>query len=399
MELLIKAGVLWSVSAPPLPGGWVAVDGGLIAAVGMPGDEPDCRETVDLSGHVVLPGFVNAHSHLQFSAARGKMAVRSPFTEWVREAISFSARFSERDMAQAAIGGAKEMMASGITAVGDVTSSPEVARAVAHSGLCAVMFAEAIAPHGRDAARAFENLLSLLGAIGSVGAMPGVSPHGPHTVSPGLFKRITQLAGERRLPVMCHVAESPEEVEFIRDGRGEFARLLAERGLLEEGFAGYGESPAGYLHKSGLLKKMLAVHLNGTAREEAGLLAEDGAVPVFCPGSSRWFGRDEVMPFGLFLERGLRPCIGTDSLASNGSLSMLDELRTARDYFPEVPAERLIECATFNGARALGLAAGALAPGLRADVSAFALEGKTPAEAVLAAERASFVMAGGRKIV
>jgi cytosine/adenosine deaminase-related metal-dependent hydrolase len=110
----------------------------------------------------------------------------------------------------------------------------------------------------------------------------------------------------------------------------------------------------------------------------------------------KWFKREKVMPLDKMLAEGLRPALGTDSLASNNSLSMLDELRTAKEYFPAIPREKFIEMATVNGAKALSLNCGAVEPGMDADLIAFRGGGGDAVDTVFKADRADIVLLSGR---
>jgi cytosine/adenosine deaminase-related metal-dependent hydrolase len=150
------------------------------------------------------------------------------------------------------------------------------------------------------------------------------------------------------------------------------------------------------LGDAGILKNALAVHLNTADESDMGVLVANRTAPVFCPGSSSWFGRQKVMPLDAMFEAGMRPAIGTDSLASNHSLSMLEELRLAVGYFPSIKRGMLMEAATLNGARALGLNCGSIEKGRRADIISFNGEdfgGRL--DSVFGAKRPEFVMING----
>ncbi len=368
--------------------------GGRIVRFGG-GAPPRADGIIDLAGYLVMPGFVNTHSHLQFTAARGKMP-NHDFIEWVRAAIAYSSKISVNEMLRGVEEGVEELLASGTTAVGDIASHPTVAEKVARSSLRAVVFAEALAPNETGGEQAWRHCLDFLEVARNAGGRVGLAPHGPHTVAPQLFAAFFRYARERDIPITSHVAESPEENRFIGTGEGPFLDLLQNRGTLANGFNGYGKSPVMLIRQQGALRHLIAAHLNEVDEEDVAALVAEKAIPVFCPGSSRWFGRKKVMPLDRFFEAGLAPCLGTDSAASNGSLSMLDELRAARGYFDSIPLERLVEAATMNGARALGLECGALEPGRWADIAAFPVRNGLPLDAVFTAKEAAFVMVGGK---
>ncbi len=396
MDTLIRAGMLYPVTSPPIENGWLLLHGGRIARIGG-GVPPFADEVIDLSGHLVMPGLVNAHCHLQFTAARGTMPRRS-FMEWVQAAIGYSLQIPVDEMLRGVDAGIDELIASGTTAVGDIAGHPAVAGKVARSSMRAVVFVETIAPRGADEEPAWHRCLGLVELVKNAGGQAGLAPHGPHTVSPKYFSTLSRYAREQGIPITCHVAESPEESLFIDQGKGPFRTLLQNRGSLSEGFNGYGKSPVTLIREQRALEHLVAAHLNEVDEDDIGALIATKAIPVFCPGSSRWFGREKVMPLDRFIEAGLAPCLGTDSAASNDSLSMLDELRAAREYYPKIPLERLTEAATINGARALGLECGELETGRWADIAAFPAQDGSPLDTLFAAQKASFVMVGGNVI-
>lgn len=393
MDTLVRAGILYPVTSPPVENGWLLLRDGRITGIGG-GAPPHADKVIDLTGHLVMPGFVNAHCHLQFTAARGSMP-QGGFMEWVQAAIAYSSKIAVDEMLRGVEQGVAELLSSGTTAVGDIGGHPAVAGKVARSSLRAVLLVETIAPGVKDEEAAWRNCLGLLDLVKNAGGQVGLAPHGPHTVSPRYFSNLSRYARDQNIPITSHVAESPEEALFINKGEGPFRALLRQRGALAEGFNGYGKSPVMVIKEQGALKRLIAAHLNEVDEVDIAALIAAKTIPVFCPGSSRWFGRKKVMPFDRFIEAGLAPCLGTDSAASNDSLSMLEELRAARGYFPTIPAERWVESATINGARALGLECGALETGRWADIVSFPARGGSPLDALFAAKEASFVMVGG----
>ncbi|MBI5637453.1 MAG: amidohydrolase family protein [Nitrospinae bacterium] len=393
MDTLVRAGLLYPVTAPPVESGWLLLRGGRIVRMGG-GAPPGADEVMDFPGCLVMPGLVNAHCHLQFTAARGTMP-RGDFMEWVAAVIAYSEKTSAGEIIRGVEEGMKELLAGGTTAVGDIFSDIAAATAVMRGPLRAALFAEAVAPQPARAAQAHDAAVKLAQSVAESGGRAGLSPHGPHTAAPALFSSLARHAGERGMPLMSHVAETPEERRFIEKGEGPFRALLRKRESLIDDFHGYGKSPVMLIREQGALRRLLAAHLNEVDEEDIAALAAAKAIPVFCPGSSRWFGRKKIMPLDRFIEAGLAPCLGTDSAASNNSLSMLDELRAAREYFPAVPPERLVEAATINGARALGLECGALEAGRWADIAVFPARGGLMLDALFTAGKASFVMVGG----
>ncbi len=402
MYMLIRAGLVYPVVSPPIHNGCVAIKNGVVDAVGAEAEFDGIRfdKVLDLSGHIVMPGFVNAHSHLQLSAARGRIVCDSNFCGWIRQVIEFNSSVMDEERERGMRQGIAEMLSTGTTSVGDIVSDAKYAAPLAASKLRGVVFVEAIAPLEKDAEQAADNVWRQVMALREMGIMAGVSPHAPHTVSRPLFRLLEGIAEKYSLPVTTHVAESAAEDEYLRNGGGDMGALFAERGAAPDRFAGYGVSAVQLLEGYGVLGRMLAVHLNSVNVEDMGRLSAANSVPVFCPGSSRWFGRELVMPLEAMFARRMCPALGTDSLASNTSLSMLDELRAAALYFPRLDRACLLEAATINGAIALGLECGGIANGKQADLISFAWDGKSdPLDFIFRAQAPDFVMIGGEQVL
>ena len=358
---------------------------------------------LDLSDHLLLPGFVNAHCHLSLSALRGRLHPEPRFTDWVRQLLAADGAISRKDRVRALQEGAREMLTSGVTSLGDYVPDPGLLSEYAALPLRQVAFLETL---GFQAERAPEILERLRLALESH-ADPdgrfrlGLGPHAPYSVSPELFRGLARLASCFEVPISCHVAEFPEEVRFLKEGGGELEEFLKERGVLDAAWQAPGRSPPAYLDQLGVLENLAAVHLN-FADGDLDLLKTRGVSAVFCPGSTRWFGRTRFLPARRLLDRGVAVALGTDSLASNESLNYLRELRLADAMLPEVSRAEILDCATRGGAQALGLETGAIAPGRPADLVGFRVAG-IPAswEDVPFAperERADFVMVEGKSV-
>ncbi|MBI3794122.1 MAG: amidohydrolase family protein [Nitrospinae bacterium] len=401
MKTLIKAGLVYPVVSAPMPNRGIAIEDGKITAVGQISEfnESDFNNFIDLSEQVVLPGFVNAHCHLQFSALRGKILPGPPFVDWIRKIISLHYSQSEEEIMQGFRAGTREMIETGTTAVGDISNDVKYALALADSPLTGVAFAEFIEPVEEKAEESAKKARDTIAAYKKSRRATGVSPHAPYTVSGELFKKLKAFALEDSMPFTVHLAESPEEDEYIRNGNGALADLLVKRGY-PGAIGARNVSPVQLLENYGVLDGALAVHLNQIDSDDREILIKRRVVPVFCPGSSAWFGRKKVMPLKDLFDLGLNPALGTDSLASNSSLSMLDELRAAEKFFPNISRKDLLECATINGAKALGLNCGGIEKGKNADIIAVGWSSlSNPVDAVFSTNRVNFVMIGGVEVL
>ncbi|GMT42962.1 MAG: metal-dependent hydrolase [bacterium] len=400
MKTLIKAGLVYPVLDKPLHGGCVSVSDGVIKAVGGADDfdESLFDEVIDLASHLLLPGFVNAHSHLRLSGAKNAINYHGSFTDWIRQVVEFNSRVDQEQRLSSIEHGIAMMMESGITAVADLVWDQNEALKVARSPVRSVVFIEVISPHAKDAGNSVDEIKGLAEYLAAKGVSVGLAPHAPYSVSGAAFELLNEIARKNSWGLMTHVAETPEENEYLINGTGDLKKLLIERGFIHgESRSGTGKTPVALVDGYDPPPNFMAVHLNCLNDADVNLLAKKGAAPLFCPASSRWFGRKNVMPLEALMRAGLRPAIGTDSLASNSALSMLDELRCAAEYFPRISRARLIEMATVNGADHLRLNCGAIQTGKWADLIAFRRdEGTDPVDCVFNARKTDFLMIAGK---
>jgi cytosine/adenosine deaminase-related metal-dependent hydrolase len=264
-----------------------------------------------------------------------------------------------------------EARARGTVACGDIGNTVIAADVLADAGMPAVLFHELIGfGPGDGRARAREGAMRVMQAVRPP-VMPGLAPHAPYSVSPDLFRAVADEAAAHRIPSSVHLAESPEEVEFLMTGRGEIADTLQQLGAWNDAWSPPGVDPAAYLDRLGVLRPgLLVVHATQLAPPALTRLAERGCVIVSCPRSNRWVGAGDP-PLDDFYASGAPVTFGTDSLASAPDLDMFAELAAAR-ALSSVPPGKLLESATLTAARALGFGdeLGSITPGKRADLLA-----------------------------
>lgn len=307
----------------------------------------------------VLPGLVNSHAHLQLPAlARAERR----FLPWVRQVLAARQGQTVAAMTAQAEAHLRELLASGVTAVGEIDSTgctPAALRAVPVAGRC---YRELTGYHLAGAAARAHARASWPQQPESM--LPGLSPHAPYSVSADLFR----AAAARARYLAIHCAELPEEQRFLRTGDGPFAALLATLGRLPEGHRPPGVGAVRHLERLGLLRPTTQlVHCQELERGDAARIARAGAAVVVCPGTIRYFGRTPPDVPGL-LRRGVPVALGTDSRASNEAMSLRRELRLAAEMWPTLTPAALLRVATTHGGRALGGPFGALARGRRADL-------------------------------
>ena len=367
------------IAAPPIRDGWVAVDDGRVVGVGA-GSPPAGSERIDVGSVAVMPGLVNAHTHLELSYLRDRVPRASDFISWVRPVIALQRGRSDPSSPEvvAAIGAAiDESVRSGTAVVGDISNTLTTFAPLAESPLAAVVFHELIRFNTDDpdgiVAQA-QRTIDALPATRTVRA--SLAAHAPYSVAPLVLRAIRAASdADPRMRCSVHLSESAEEVEFIRHGGGPWRALLEELGAWNRSWVPPGGSPVEYLEACGFLgDRVLAVH--GVQMSPADLehLAARGVTLVTCPRSNTYTGAG-TPPVEDFYASGVRVAIGTDSLASTPDLNMFAELTAVRALASSVPAARLLDSATRQGARALGFEDefGTIEPGRSARLIAVAI--------------------------
>lgn len=356
------------VSRPAIRNGRVAVEDERIVWVGAPGEPGEPPGTPeDLGPGVILPGLVNAHCHLELSYLQGRIPLPLSFVPWVRELIAARESETPNVLRAGAERGVRQLLEAGTVAVGDVSNGLAHLDLLVESGLRSVVFYELI---GWDPARAqailgkaSERLAALPDGLVEKGVAVRLAAHAPHSVSAALFRELRAGGG----PACVHLAESAAEVRFLQQGDGEWPSLLDGRGLGHVSFEPPGVSPVQYLESLGVLQPgVLAVHCVQTDAADHALLARRGVFVAVCPRSNANLELGPA-PVPALLAAGVRLCLGSDSLGSAGTLSVLDDARALRLSFPDLPAHALVRMATLGGAEALGLDdLGSIEPGKRA---------------------------------
>jgi aminodeoxyfutalosine deaminase len=384
---LIRYHARWllPISGPPIPDGWVVVDRDRIVAVGPRGNRAanDGLREVDLGDVAILPGLVNAHTHLELSYLRDEVGPASAFVTWIRGVMA--ARRSRPDprapeILDAIDRGLAEAAGAGTAVVGDISNTLVTYEPLVRSALSGVVFYELIrfnAPDPRAFVAAAAAEIEALAPSASVRA--SLAAHAPYSVAPLVLRAIREAVDRDAFtPCSIHLSESAEEVEFVLSGAGPWRALLEEVGAWDPKWQPPGVSPVQFLDEAGFLgANILAVHGVQMSIDDLGRLKARGSTLVTCPRSNGHTGAG-APPIQDFYDAGVRVAVGTDSLASAPDLNVFAELATMRALAPEVPASALLASATLEGARALGFDAdyGSIEPGKRARLIAVALTGE-----------------------
>jgi cytosine/adenosine deaminase-related metal-dependent hydrolase len=344
---------------------------------------------------VVLPGLVNAHSHIELSALRGQVPGGRGFVPWVERLIGARSELRAEQEAEAISAAIDELDAAATVAVGEVTNSLVAVRALARRGLVGCVFHEVFGverePLERRVAALARQMEEEVGDWPSPDLVYTPTPHTLYTTHPDVVRRLLREARDRGGRASVHLAEHAAERRFLEHGDGPVAdwyesRLKLRRDRLEWP----GRSPIAFADEVGALAPfVIGVHLTDARPEELELVARRGCHVVLCPRSNLHI-ETRLPPLLSMRAAGLQPALGTDSLASNASLDVLGEARALADRFPTVPAEELLRMATWAGAQALGRSdVGRIARGSRPGLWAIDGEvGSNPAGFVLRQVRA-----------
>jgi 5-methylthioadenosine/S-adenosylhomocysteine deaminase len=372
---------LLPISSEPIQKAAIAIENDRIIDVGKLDDIVARYMNVpieDFGEAVLMPGFVNTHSHLELTALRGFLDnVEHDFSAWLlRVARSRDQMMSPEDLFTSALGGAIEAVAAGITCVADIgkhaIASTKALRTIGLRGISYQENAFAL-----DKTVAQERFVELKDKINQLRQFEssllkiGITPHAPYTVSPKLFELITEFALEKNLPVTIHAAESQAEVELMEKGNGPILDVITNFGLK---WHAPKTSSIKYLHSLRVLQtKPLLAHCVYVDEEDLDIIAETDTRIAHCPKSNAKFAHG-IAPAACFLEKNIKFGLGSDSVSSNNTLDLIEEARfaalMARTKSEQIiPAEKILRLATLGGAFALGLEnkIGTLETGKQAD--------------------------------
>jgi aminodeoxyfutalosine deaminase len=375
---IYAASWLINPNTPPIAGGALLVSDARVAAVGTLSELAGAHSApvVEFPGSAIIPGFVNAHTHLElthFPSWKLRTHVEfNPrrFVDWIIQLVKIRRGLKDEDILASLREGVRMCLESGTTAVGEIVTNPALAPCYHSSPLAGRLFFELLG-HDPDRFRGMRDraLAACEEQTGRLAA--GLSPHSPYTIGEESLALIREAASSRALPLAIHISESREEADFVFDTSGPLAEQFYP-------FVGWQEylmpprhcSSTELLDRSGLLSPTtLAIHCVHVTLSDAETLRERGVSVVLCPRSNERLDVGKA-PLHIFKKLGIPLALGTDSLASNDSLSMWEEMRFALDLFRHdlSPAE-VFRMVTSGGAAALGIAAssGSLEPGKWAD--------------------------------
>jgi cytosine/adenosine deaminase-related metal-dependent hydrolase len=352
------------ITQPPIENGTVVESGGVITYVGPRDAAPggDEGDETELGDAILLPGLVNAHTHLELTVMRGFLE-DCRFTVWIDKLRqSRSDALSDDMLLDSARFGIIEGLEAGVTTYADTCSSGVVMRAMREQGVRGIMYQEVFAPDPAQtgtAMRELEDRIVKLEEEQTDVVKLGISPHAPYTVSDPLYDAAVRFANRRELPLAMHIAESEAEQKMVVEGSGTFADNLRKRGIAS---GRRGRSPIALLEARGALEGgPLLIHCVRADDADIETIARHRCSVAHCPASNAKFGHG-IAPILSFIDAGIRVGIGSDSVASNNRMDILDEARLAvlihraatrrHDAFG---ADEALKLATLGGAQALGI--------------------------------------------
>ena len=350
----ISADIIHTNAGPPLQNHCVVIDeNGLVRDV-LPATEIEADR--HLAGSLI-PGFVNAHCHLELSHTDGLVPAGKGFVEFALEL--FEKREADIETVQLAAAAADEAMhRNGIQAIGDISNGTTVIDVKRNSKIRYHTFAEALGFREADAEKAFSKAESVYNAHRKAGLSVSIAPHAPYSMSRGLMSRLARWYEKHDSIAAMHYFESVAEIEFCIYGTGEINRIIEFLGYPTHEAMPYGEAgPRGALNYLTDANRLILVHntfANDTDIGIAHALFGDQLWLCTCPNANM-FIEDDLPEYDLWREHTQQICIGTDSLASNRSLSIWDEMQTIHRHHPEIPFEEMLTWATINGAKAIGM--------------------------------------------
>lgn len=395
---LIRAKWLALMDREIIVDGAIAIEDGRVVEVGRFGQGSDVP-TSDLGEVVLMPGLINAHTHLELSDCTLGEEPADGLEGWLTRMLTRT-RVAQEELeamsSAAAVTGAKACIGFGVTAVGDISRQCHVTRGVLKSGpLRVVSFGEVMAMAQRRSL--LETRLEMAAEL--VDQAPslrvGVSPHSPYSIEMPGFARCLEVAKAKGLPLSTHLAETRSEWEFLASHTGKLRELWDAWLTWDDAVPKFAGGPIRMARELGLLAyPAVLAHVNYCDDEELALLAGGRASVVYCPRTHRYFGHPPHR-FREMIRAGINVAIGTDSCASSPDLNVVDDLRLVHERFPELSADLLWQLVTSNAAQALGLEDWRE----RGDLVCFPVSGNDPLREVLESRvRPSGVWIGGLRV-
>ena len=368
--MIIHARIVVTMDGAPIKNGAVAISGNRVIDVGNFDDikARNSGEVVDLGERALLPGLINAHCHLDYTCLRGKIPPQKSFADWIRAINAEKAKLAPDDYLASIAEGFAEAKRFGTTTVANLTAFPELISRI-HAPIGTWWFAELIDVRSPERVNELVDF-----AVESLKPAPnwGLAPHALFTASTNLYRRCEKVARREKILLTTHLAESREEMSMFRDASGPLYEFMKNIGRPMDDCAN--ETPLErFVERAGgaFLPNWIVAHLNELAESDFELLERLSKKfhLVHSPRSHDYFAH-RPFPFQKLRGLGFNTCLGTDSLASNESLSLFAEMRAFQQIEPGVSPAKIFEMVTTNAALALHRedTLGRIGPGFQADL-------------------------------
>jgi cytosine/adenosine deaminase-related metal-dependent hydrolase len=386
--VILRARTVLPIAQPPIENGAVLISENRIRAAGPWKDlklrSHSNEKIFDLGEVVLLPGLVNAHCHLDYTDMAGQLPPPKNFTDWIPLILAAKSAWSFSDYARSWLNGAQMLLKTGTTTVADIEAVPDLLPEIWDATPLRVFsFLEMTGIRAQHKpSEILHETVAKIDSLSHERSRASLSPHAPYSTLPELLRLSAKTTRQKKWRLTTHVAESAEEFEMFERARGKMF-VWMQRNHRDNSDCGLG-SPVQHLERTGMLRaNFLAVHANYLGEKDAALLAKRKASVVHCPRSHAYF-RHEPFPLEELSKAKVNLCLGTDSLATikkigkqKMELNMFEEMRVFTQANPKVSAEQVLQMATVNGARALGLTgqAGELSKNALADLIAIPFDG------------------------
>ncbi len=347
---LISADFIYPITSNPIKNGVVGIDdsGKISALLNPEKDDIDWGKVEQYQG-IICPGFINTHCHLELSYLKGAIEEKKLLTGFIKDIVSIRENYSETERIKAIEEADKEMMNNGIVAVGDISNGNSTFKLKEKSSIHYQTFIEVFGTSTNIAQKAIENALELKKEYPTKHV--SIVPHAPYSMSPTLVKKLTELKEET---ITIHNQETASENEMFETGEGDLLKIMQHFAPeMNQYKASNKSSLQSYLPNYFNSKKILLVHNTFTKHDDIAFANEspNDIFWCFCPNANLYI-ENKLPDYNLFLNE--KCTIGTDSLASNWSLSVLDELKAIHKNNSFIGLEKLLKWATLNGAEFLG---------------------------------------------
>jgi cytosine/adenosine deaminase-related metal-dependent hydrolase len=392
VKKLILADWLAPMDREIIRNGAMLIDGEKIIDIGQ---APDLRKKYpdapieDFPRSIILPGLINAHTHLELSHLTREPAPAGGLAPWLVRIIrqnTFPQGETEKMVAKAIAKAVKQCIQFGVSTVGDISRNCRLTRSIlARSPLRVVSFGE-IQAMGQRRGLLEERLAIAADLNDAAGNLRiGISPHAPYSVEPHGYQRALEVARQKKLPLSTHLAESADEAEFLAHHTGNLMKVWDFVGGFDQAVPTFEGGPIHFAKSLGLVDyPTVLAHVNYCDDAELKILAAGNASVAYCPRTHAYFSHPPHR-WRDMRAAGINVALGTDSVASCGDLDLLEDLRLLHQIAPHWEVQRLWELVTISGATALGVqrVLGSLTPGKLADFAIFPAEGADPLTAIL----------------